>query len=211
MLVRTSRARRRAVAWAGSVRSLVIMRQAFRFAKPCSTGARPAARMRLACFWPGVSLRARVALKPVTMTRSSGVLGFVHADEADEAQVGERAEAGRLQVPGDLVVAGGGRVVGSAQRSRSACPSRASAGLVHARQPLCPLATPIGLAAPRRVAPWLPPEAPRGSHGAPRIRELTAAEEDFPPAGPGWSEHPGGAREGPRDHRDCPRGPAGCT
>ncbi|MFC8232282.1 hypothetical protein [Streptomyces sp. NPDC057284] len=28
-----------------------------------------------------------------------------------------------------------------------------------------------------------PPEAPRGSHGAHLIRELTAAEEDFPPAG----------------------------
>ncbi|MFB7312615.1 hypothetical protein [Streptomyces sp. NPDC056192] len=28
-----------------------------------------------------------------------------------------------------------------------------------------------------------PPEAPRGSHGAHPIRELTAAEEDFPTAG----------------------------
>jgi hypothetical protein len=41
--VRTSRARRRRVAWAGSVRSLVRVRQLLRWAKPCSTGARPTA------------------------------------------------------------------------------------------------------------------------------------------------------------------------
>lgn len=42
---------------AGSVRSLVRIRQAFMFAKPCSTGARPAARTRLACFCPGAPAR----------------------------------------------------------------------------------------------------------------------------------------------------------
>ena len=59
-LVTTSRARRRAVARAGSVRSLARIRQAFRFAKACSTGVRAAARIWLACLWPAVSLRARV-------------------------------------------------------------------------------------------------------------------------------------------------------
>ncbi len=38
-----------------------------------------------------------------------GVLGFV---DAEEAEVGERAEAGRLQMLDDLVAAGGGGVMG---------------------------------------------------------------------------------------------------
>ncbi len=97
------------MAWAGSVRSLVKVRQFLRWAKPCSTGARPTARTRLASFWPGVSLWARVAAKPVTITGAVNVVV-----QAAEAEVGQRPEASGAQVGQNVVVAGGGVVVGAA-------------------------------------------------------------------------------------------------
>jgi len=48
--VRTSRARTRAVAQEGSVRTLPRMRQFSRWAKPCSTGARTAASLAKALY-----------------------------------------------------------------------------------------------------------------------------------------------------------------
>ncbi|MFD5036103.1 hypothetical protein ACFWNI_03095 [Streptomyces sp. NPDC058377] len=64
----------------------------------------------MASFWPGVSLRARVALNPVTTTGLSG-----SSSRPEEAQVGQGAEAGGAQLGQQVVAAGGGDVVGAAR------------------------------------------------------------------------------------------------
>ncbi len=100
------RARRRRVAWAGAMRSVVRVRQFFRWANPCSTGARPTARTRLASFWPGVSLWVRVAWKPVTIALRTSL-------SRPRKPRSARAPRPAARVGQDVVVAGCGDVVGA--------------------------------------------------------------------------------------------------
>jgi len=86
--VRTSRARRSWVARAGLVRSLVRIRQFLRWAKLCSTGARPTARTRLASFCPGSACGCGWGRSWCNHRVEEVVV------QAAEAEVGQRAEAG---------------------------------------------------------------------------------------------------------------------
>jgi hypothetical protein len=85
---RTSRARIKAVALPGSVRSRVSIRQFLRSLKPCSTGARAADRAWLAWRWAG---------------GLAGPGGFVPGDDDQVARVGIQAgepEVGEGAEPG---------------------------------------------------------------------------------------------------------------
>ncbi|MEU1854427.1 hypothetical protein ABZ499_35640 [Streptomyces sp. NPDC019990] len=97
------------------------MRQVFRFAKPCSTATRSRLTSRFASFSASVRRWERVALRPVIDRIVVGVVV-----EAHEAEVGQGAEAGLAQMPGDVVVAGGGDLAG---------PARAGGGDIQIRFP----------------------------------------------------------------------------
>src|SRR5690348_8216929 len=101
--VRTSRARSRIVALAGSVRSRVRIRQCLRSLKPCSTGARAADRAWLAYRWAGTGLACRGGLVAGDDGRVAGI-----GVQAGEPEVGQGAGPGGAQPGGEVVVAGGG-------------------------------------------------------------------------------------------------------
>lgn len=85
------------------------MCQDVRWANPCSPAARPRPISRFASFSASVSRWFRVASRPV-MIRV--VVALVV--QAGEAEVGQGAGAGLAEMPGDLVVAGGGDLAGPA-------------------------------------------------------------------------------------------------
>lgn len=130
--VSTSRARKRPVARAGSVRSLVRVRHILRWAKK-------------AVFDGGACGGEHAVGFLLAVGELAGAGGLVAGDDdrgvgivvqAEEAEVGQGAETGGTQLLEDVVAAGGGDVVGAAgagpRRSRSGGPScrsgRGSAG-----------------------------------------------------------------------------------
>jgi hypothetical protein len=111
--VRTSRARRGAVARAGSVRSLVRVRHEVR---ECAFGrGAPGGQDAVGQLLARGELAGARGPVGGDDDQAVGVLGLV---DADEAQVGEGAEADGLQALDDLVTAGGGGVAGPSRPGR---------------------------------------------------------------------------------------------